>query len=543
MKKNGFTLVELLAVIVVLGAILAIAIPNIIKILDNTRQNVYKEYEKELVNSTKNYTVENIKMLPKQINEKTKITLQDLQSKDYVEEIKNPKNESEKCVGYIEVEKIATGDYNYSSYIRCGNDYMTTGYDESKAYNLKVSFGGDDKDEFKQLVKVNDGYIAVGNSSSCDNDLVGIRKQDDVSQSDAIIVKYGFDGNMIWKKTFGGEYDDYFNSIINVSDGVIAAGYSYSESMDMAGLNKGSSDGIIVKYDLDGNVVWKKTFGGTGDETFYKIINVTDGYIAVGEGSSNDLDLAGLNKGGWDAIIVKYDLNGNVSWKKTFGGTGWDTYYAVASQANGYIAVGHGASANGDLTGLSNYGAIIVKYDLNGNIVWKKTYGSGSIYNYFMGVVDTTDGCITVGSNVTTTGDLAGLNKGGADATVVKYDLNGNIVWKKNFGGSGYDWFESIYSTAGGYIAIGNSTSNDYNLRDLNKGKNDATIAKYDTNGNIVWNKNYGGSSDDYFNSLVEVGNNFIIVGKSWSYDGDMLNLDKGWYDGILFTVDSKPSR
>ena len=99
-------------------------------------------------------------------------------------------------------------------------------------------------------------------------------------------------------------------------------------------------DAIIVKYDLSGNVVWKKNFGGSIIEYFYGVTTTSDGYVAVGESFSNDYDLEGLNKGSFDVIIVKYDLSGNVVWKKAFGGSDDEYFYGVTTTSDGYVAVG-----------------------------------------------------------------------------------------------------------------------------------------------------------------------------------------------------------
>ena len=62
---------------------------------------------------------------------------------------------------------------------------------------------------------------------------------------------------------------------------ILLFGQSFSSNGDMIGINKGGYDGIIVKYDLDGNIEWKKTFGGTNSDYFHSIVNVNNGYIAV----------------------------------------------------------------------------------------------------------------------------------------------------------------------------------------------------------------------------------------------------------------------
>jgi uncharacterized protein YuzE len=176
--------------------------------------------------------------------------------------------------------------------------------------------------------------VAVGYATTFGNgDWAGVVGKGGV---DAIIVKYDNNGNVVWRKNFGGNAEDRYNSVTAVSDGIVAVGYSNSSSFgngDWAGVagKGGSSNAIIVKYDHNGNVVWKKNFGGSGysgvgSDEYSSVIVVSNGTVAVGSSSSLGTgDWASvLGKGGYDAIIVKYDNNGNVVWKKNFGGSDRD---------------------------------------------------------------------------------------------------------------------------------------------------------------------------------------------------------------------------
>jgi len=412
-----------------------------------------------------------------------------------------------------------------------------------KQITFAYTFGGSGSENFASVQQTSDGgYIAVGNSNSTDQDMQSLNK----GVSDAIIVKYDSSGNVTWKKTFGGSSVDYFLSVQQTSDGgYIAVGNSESANQDLSGLNKGEQDAIIVKYDSSGNVTWKKSFGGSSDNYFESVQQTSDGgYIAVGSSNSTDQDMQGLNKGSNDAIIVKYDSSGNVTWKKTFGGSSVDYFVSVQQTSDGgYIAVGNSESANQDLSGLNkgNYDAIIVKYDSSGNVTWKKTFG-GSNTETFSSVQQTSDGgYIAVGNSNSTDQDMQSLNKGGTDAIIVKYDSSGNVTWKKTFGGSSADYFISVQQTSdGGYIAVGYFESNDQDMQGLNKGDWDAIIVKYDSSGNVTWKKCFGGSSFNSFVSIQQTSDGgYIAVGSSNSTDQDLAGLNKGGNDAIIVKFDS----
>ena len=94
--------------------------------------------------------------------------------------------------------------------------------------------------------------------------------------------------------------------------GYVAAGTSSSDDGDLPG-NNGGSDAIIAKFDQDGNLTWVKSIGGSGDDIFYPVTPSSNGgYLAAGWSNSNDGDVPG-NHGGYDAIIAKFDQDGNLS--------------------------------------------------------------------------------------------------------------------------------------------------------------------------------------------------------------------------------------
>lgn len=120
-RNKGFTLVELLAVIVVLAVILTIAVPNIIKIIDKTRIDAYVKNEEVMVKAARMYLVNNTSLLPNNIGDTTEITLDDLKNSKLIDSIKDPKDKDD-CNGYILVTKIGEDEYDYSPHLNCEGD-------------------------------------------------------------------------------------------------------------------------------------------------------------------------------------------------------------------------------------------------------------------------------------------------------------------------------------------------------------------------------------------------------------------------------------
>lgn len=395
-----------------------------------------------------------------------------------------------------------------------------------------VSIFGSSSDPFFSVTAVPGGVVAAGYSTASsfgEGDWTGVTGKGD---DDAIIVKFDQSGNVVWKKSFGGANYDRFWSVAAVSDGVIATGYSRELGTgDWTGVTaKGSRDAIMVKYDLNGNMVWKKNFGGRNSDEFSSITALSDGFVTAGYTSSiGHGDWIDLRDGG-SAAIVKFDHDGNAVWKKNFGGWNKDWFLSVAADNDGLIAVGYSdqySFGRYDWLGVTGKGAIdaiIVKYDHSGNLMWKKHFG-GSGDDCFNSVTALSDGYIAVGYSgfkSFNTGDWDGVankSRSGDDAIIVKYDLNGNLVWKKNFGGAYDDCFQSIIAVSDGIVAAGksrvNASDNAGDWSDMKGSDNaEAILVKYDTQGNVLWKKHRGfGYAISY--SVSAVADGLVATGTS----------------------------
>ncbi len=126
MKNKGFTLVELLAVIVVLAVILAIAIPSVLNIIEQSRKDVFTKSEDMLANAAKTYLTSNNSLLPTNIGESSVIYLTTLVNEKIIESIKDPRDNSEcnKDNSVVKIYKIGDNKYQYDAYLECTN-YQT----------------------------------------------------------------------------------------------------------------------------------------------------------------------------------------------------------------------------------------------------------------------------------------------------------------------------------------------------------------------------------------------------------------------------------
>ncbi len=116
--KKGFTIVELLAVIVILGIIIAIAMPNVLNIIEKSRNDAIIRNENMLINVARKYFISNINLLPNNIGDTVELTVSTLKTNGLIESIKSPRNNQE-CNGYVLVTKIDNNYYDYSPQLNC----------------------------------------------------------------------------------------------------------------------------------------------------------------------------------------------------------------------------------------------------------------------------------------------------------------------------------------------------------------------------------------------------------------------------------------
>ena len=345
-----------------------------------------------------------------------------------------------------------------------------------------------------------------------------------------------------WKKTFAST--DVFESVTAVPDGFIAVNNCEEDVFgqgDWEGIEgKGDEDAIVVKYDTAGNIVWKKNFGGHSAEAFVSVTTVPDGFIAAGSSHSvtdpdssyvGTGDLAGLQGGKYDndGMIVKYDHNGDVVWKKVSGMKFMDFYRCVSATSDGYVATRDMYYSSSGMYDYDYSYPVIERYGNAGNLIWTKSFGRN---NDYYAVTAVHDGIVAVGD-----ADALAFNynswegilcKGGVrDAIIVKYGNPGNILWKKNFGGEGGERFSSVTAASGGFVAVGYSGSYSFgngDWEDVEQGYGaiDAMIVRFDDNGDVVWKNHFGGIGNSNFESVITVSDGFVAVG--YSHNGQLEN-------------------
>ncbi len=404
------------------------------------------------------------------------------------------------------------------------------------------TFGGSREDDANSIIETTDGGFAVlGYTLSNDGDISDKTSTD----ADFWVFKTDADGNLLWSKTYGGSSDDRATKIINTSDGGLGViGYTRSNDGDVS-LNNGFYDFWLLKLDNSGNILWEKTFGFTGNDQGQSLIQTTDGgYFLAGfmdfdgRSVSQPVNKSGNRHGVGEFWGIKTDASGNQQWDTYFGGTSNDRAYDVVQTPDGgFIMIGNSESEDFDITDpKGSYDFWVVKTDASGAMEWQKNYG-GSGIEIAYSISKTNDGnFLILGDTRSNDQDVTNSN-GNADSWLLKINETGDLLWQQTYGGAQFDTGRKVIEKQNGeLILFGTSRSNDQDVS-ANYGQSDFWLNITDANGDLIFEKNYGGSNLEFCNSgILTTNGNIVLTGSTESNDFDIPN-NQGSKDVLLIKL------
>lgn len=263
--------------------------------------------------------------------------------------------------------------------------------------------------------------------------------------------------------------------------------------------------------------MYEKIYSKGYNSAFFDVDVSDNTYVAVGsyEASEND-HINGTRK----ALIVAYDNDGNVIFDKDFGVLENSKFMSVKIVDDGYLVVGQSIYEAMTVGFSSEGGAFLIKYDKNGKIKWKTNYGESkaAIFNDLY-ILD--DYIYVVGSDYAKVG------------VILKYDLNGNLLKKMeyqytdSFGFTGIAVNDESIFVTGGKRIIGEENSS----------RIDGLIVKYDFDCNYLDEVSYDEDMQERFNKILMLDDdNLLIIGSMSSYDKDKTVKDVNVlkYDGVI---------
>ena len=434
--------------------------------------------------------------------------------------------------------------------------------------NVAVSvWGGTSSEEVRSMALDSNGNIYTTGyfNGTVDFDPSdGVASLTSAGVGDIFILKSDPNGNYLWVKRVGGLYGESAASIaVDRNGNVITTGnfsansgpVDFDPGLGVANLTSSGDDDIFVlKVDSSGNYLWAKNMGGLQRDTGIYIAVDTDGSISAtgifsdladfdpGQGADNR-----LSAGDFDIFISKFDSSGNHLWTKTRGGTSREVGQSTTFDGSGNIySLGYFSGTFdfdpgvgvAELTSNGGTDMFISKFDSSGNYLWAKQIGgmgadgaaqvafdrTGNLYftGYFSGTVDF-DPSVGVAERT---------SNGAGEMFIAKFDSSGNYIWAKRRGGSGadrglniaLDSNGNIYSS--GYFSGTVDFDPSLGLAELTSaGGTDIFIAKFDSSGNHLWAKRFGGTeSDRGMNIAIDSNGNVFTSG----YFSNIVDFDSG---------------
>lgn len=299
----------------------------------------------------------------------------------------------------------------------------------------------------------------------------------------------------------------------------------------------GVTDNIAVaKFNSnDGTLAWNTFAGGaaSGNDSYGYDINIAAGALYV-VGYSIGAWGAPVNaySGGADMVVVKLDTSGNRLWH-TFAGSGNTDYgygVAPASGTDIFIVGSSNATFGAPVSAFAGtWDAVVARFDTNGNRLWHTFMGSGSSEFGISIGSDSSGFAYITGYGNATFGAPINAYTGGWDFLTAKFAANGGLLWHTFDGAVTSDSATRIDTEAGGTSYVSGYSSSSWGApQSAYTAGVDMAIAAYDSNGARLWNRFEGSAGTDYARGVDYFSGATYVCG---STDGNMEGVNAGGMD------------
>ncbi len=284
------------------------------------------------------------------------------------------------------------------------------------------------------------------------------------------------------------------------------------QDLKIGGLKRDLGSGLII--DSEGNIVitgTSRSYGNGGDDIFFIKMKLEGGLISQktfpkehherAYGIEECLDGNYMIVGeAWDGgfgrediYLLKLDKQGDKLWEKYYGGYHTDQGFDIKSLEDGYIALGY-TSSQPETTRGNFY---LVRTDLEGNMLWEKNFGTDYL-DFGFSVLPSSSGDFYL---LGTAGGFfnparADFLNHDANLLLIRTNQNGFELSRKYMGGSQHDWGKDMFESDSGELYLFGSTQS------IGAGSFDMYLTKVDASGHILWERTYGESDFEYGNAM-----------------------------------------
>ena len=292
----------------------------------------------------------------------------------------------------------------------------------------------------------------------------------------------------VWNHTWGKADEDKANAVAIDNDGnTFVAGSSLSSTS--------SFEAVILKYSPDGTLLWRKTWGGTN-------IDIAQGVTTDAGGNAYVTGRTRSFDDQYMVFILKYSPSGTLLWQKIWGGDRYCGGAAIAQFGPDTLYVaGHLQNTTG------KEAVLLLKYDTDGNYIDRRA----------LSVVGRDMSGYAISLNATGEIFIAGRSRNNPqeldDILAVKYASDMTLLWQKQCGGTTTDTAYGIRADGSGNAYVTGMTVS------VGEGGYDTFLLKLDSNGTLLWQETWGGTThDEPYGMTGDASGNVYVVGHTYSY-------------------------
>ncbi len=298
------------------------------------------------------------------------------------------------------------------------------------------------------------------------------------------------DDSFIYELHLGGELEDEAQSAIIRQGNIFIVGTSNSFSG-----GNGDSNIYFLKTNEWGATLTEKSYGGSNAEEGFNLVS----------SQNNSITLVGTTKsygnGGSDIYVLQVDENGQVIWSKTYGGELDDKAAQIIELTSGDLCI----VGTTESQGAGARDIYLLWIDQDGNLLKELTFG-GVDNDGGKSIIEQSNGDLVV------YGYTHNFGATSRDLYLMRITPNGEVLWSKRYGGDSYEESQAICQTAdGGFVMNGHSASTDIN--------HNMYGLKVDREGNLLWEKNFGGTSHEGGEALlIDSKGQYVFIGRTNSF-------------------------
>jgi hypothetical protein len=314
--------------------------------------------------------------------------------------------------------------------------------------------------------------------------------------------------DVIWAERFGDAGYQFTESVAIDSAGNVVVVGSFAGSVDFGGgalESEGGNDAFVAKLGPKGEHLWSKRFGNWNEQVGLSVAVDPDGNILMTGMFDGSIDFGGdtlTSAGTKDVFLAKLNRDGGHIWSKKFGDGANQIGQSVAVDSHGNVAL------CGSFEGTLNFGSgeiisggstdiFLATFDATGKRRWDKRFGDSTGQECKSVAMDA-DG------NLAITGTFNGwvnfgkgqlTSAGSVDVFLAKFGSDGGILWNHGFGTTSEQGGQSVAISPDGGVVLGGYFAGSINLGGgafTDPGNTNIFLAKFDSMGTHVWSRSYG---------------------------------------------------